>query len=65
MRGPAAMQAIGGTEEKIEKKEKTRRKPSFWNKWNAVKLYDRLWFNYIPGLNVIFHFLEGKAGRGG
>ena len=54
------MQAIGGTGEKIEKKEKT----IFFNKWNAVKLYDRLWFNYIPGLNVIFHFFGGE-GRGG
>ena len=48
-----------------ERKWRKKRKPSFWNKWNAVKLNDRLWFNYIPGLNVIFHFLEGKAGRGG
>ena len=44
------------------RKSRKKRKPSFWNKWNAVKLYDRLWFNYIPGLNVIFHFFGGEGG---
>ena len=61
MRGPAAMQAIGGTGEKIEKKEKT----IFLEQVECCWVERSVVVQLYPWFKRYFPFFGGEGGAGG